>query len=208
LHFGDLRLTRKVRGAMGRKRIASNTGVNPRRMNRMLTDPHRRVFDRTQRTNGGMVVVDLSGSMALSAKELEQMMEASPGCTIVGYSHTSKDLPNAWILARDGRRCENLPTETGGNGVDGPMIKWAVENATSSDPIVWVCDGIVTGIGDSQGDNLEMECATIVRRHKIHMVPNVTHGVAAMRDLAKGRTLPTRYVGPVRTAARTAGWVV
>lgn len=206
LQFEQLRLNRKVRGAVGRKRIAANTGTNPRRMTRMLTDPQRRVFDRTRRTNGGMVIIDLSGSMALSTQELEAMMEASPGCTIVGYSHTYTGNPNAWVLARDGRRCETLPTETGGNGVDGPIVEWAVANAKPKEPIVWVCDGTVTGRGDICGTNLDIECATLVRRNGIHMVRNVDRGIEAMADLAKGRRLPTTYTGRVRRAAARLGW--
>lgn len=207
VRFGHSPLPRKVRGTVGRKRIAANTGINPRRMTRMLTDPQRRVFDRTLRTNGGVVVIDLSGSMSLSPSQLDAMMEASPGCTIVGYSQGDRDEPNAWVLARDGRRCETLPGGGRGNGIDGPIMEWAIENAKRNEPIVWVCDGIVTGKHDHAALNLEIECAGLVRRHGIHMVEDVPAGVRAMADLAKGKKLPTTYTGRVKRAAQRLGIV-
>jgi hypothetical protein len=207
VRFGHSPLPRKVRGTVGRKRIAANTGINPRRMTRMLTDPQRRVFDRTLRTNGGIVVIDLSGSMSLSPSELDAMMEASPGCTIVGYSQGDRGEANAWVLARDGRRCETLPGGGRGNGIDGPIMEWAIDNAKRNEPIVWVCDGIVTGKHDQCAMNLDLECAALVRRHGIHMAYDVPEGVKAMQALAKGKKLPTTYTGNVRTAAKRLGFV-
>ena len=50
-------------GYMGKKRVASISGKSPRRLHRLLTDPERRVFDRTVRGKGGVVVFDGSGWM-------------------------------------------------------------------------------------------------------------------------------------------------
>jgi hypothetical protein len=207
LVFGPTRVSRKVQGNLGRKRIAANTGVNPRRLNRMLTDPQRRVFDRKQRINGGIVVIDMSGSMSLSHREIESLMEASPGCLIVGYSHGPRTEANAWVLARDGRRVENLPDVPGGNGVDGPVIEWAAEQIKRNEPFVWVCDGMVTSHRDQCHTNLDVACATLVRKHKIHMVRNVARGIDALSDLQKGRRLSTQYVGNVWDAAKRLGYV-
>jgi hypothetical protein len=208
VHFGALRLPRKVKGAVGRRRVAANAGVNPRRLNRLLTDPQRRVFDRNIRSNGGMIVIDLSGSMRVTTKELESMMEASPGCTIVGYSYSSVTTANAWVLARDGRRCEDLPRAGAGNGIDGPIIRWAIANAKHNEPIVWICDGMVTGKNDDAALNLDLECAGLVRRHNIHMVRDIDEGVKAVTALAGGKKLPTTYTGPVRRAAVRLGFTV
>jgi hypothetical protein len=209
LTFGTTRVSRKAQGNLGRKRIAANTGVNPRRLNRMLTDPQRRVFDRKQRVNGGIIVIDMSGSMRLERADIERLMEASPGCTIVGYSHNGRteDCENAWVLARDGRRVENLPTAPGGNGVDGPVIEWAAEQVKRSEPFVWVCDGLVTSCEDQVHVNLDVACANLVRKFGVHMVPTVGRAIDALHDLRKGRRLPTKYSGNVWKAANRLGYV-
>lgn len=207
----DIRLTRTVKGSMGRKRVATNMGRNPRRINRMLTDPQRRVFDRTNRGIGGVVVIDQSGSMSLSIEEVEQIMEASPGCTVIGYSHRagSTGIPNIWILAENGRRTENVRKGSGGNGVDVPAVKFAVSKARRGEPVVWVCDGMVTSGHDDQiYDNLEEDAARVVRRHSIHMVPNVKGAVDALRRVNAGEKLPTQFVGRVKQGAQRLGIVV
>jgi hypothetical protein len=180
LFDNEVRLTKTVRGSLGRKRVATNAGRNPRRMNRMLTDPQRRIFDRTTRGTGGVVIIDCSSSMHLSVEDIEKMMEASPGCTIIGYTHRrqSTDIPNIWFLAKDGKRVENVPDRRHGNGIDAPALRFAVEQARRTEQIVWVCDGIVTsGDDDRPYDNLGDECARIVAKRKIHMAYDVPAGV-------------------------------
>lgn len=207
----EVRLTKTVKGSMGRKRVATNMGRNPRRINRMLTDPQRRVFDRTNRGIGGVVVIDQSGSMSLSIEEVETIMEASPGCTIIGYSHKagSTGIPNIWILAENGRRTENVRKGSGGNGVDVPAVKFAASKARRGEPILWVTDGMVTSSHNDQlYDNLEEDAARVVRRHGIHMVPDVKGAVEALRKVAAGEQLPTKYVGRVYNAANRLGIVV
>ena len=200
-------MTKTVRGTLGKTRTATNVGRNPRRINRMLTDPQRRVFDRTRRSTGGVVLIDQSGSMALSTEDVEKMMEASPGCTIIGYSHGRRASSNVWVMARDGRRCETIPDGNGGNGVDGPALKFAVQQARRGEPVVWVCDGMVTSEDDQLFDNLDQECARLVRRHKVHMVRDVDGGVKALTKVKAGKILPTQYVGNVRIAAYRLGLV-
>lgn len=200
-------LDRTLSGRMGRKRIATNTGRNPRRMNRMLTDPQRRVFDRTIRGKGGIVVIDQSGSMHLTDESINLLMESAPGCTIIGYSHSPYADHNAWVIAKDGRRASDIPSGHGGNGVDGPVIRHAISIARRNESIVWVCDGVVTaGSDDMMYDNLTEECARLVRRHGVHMVPTVEAGVLALQSARNGKRLPARYVGPVRTAAEGLGF--
>jgi len=198
----DVPLTRRVDGKLGRKRIAAVSGRNPRRIDRMLIDPERRVFDRKVKGKGGMVLIDQSGSMSLSEDQLWEIITAAPGCTIIGYSHRSGTTgkPNVWILADRGKVCESIPHGRNGNGVDGPALKYAASKRRSSEPFIWVCDGLVTdGASDEYFPNLGKECAELVIKHGVHMVPTVGKGVEALRKAARG-PLPTRAEGLVADA--------
>jgi hypothetical protein len=206
----EIRPTKPVRGTLGKKRSATNMGRNPRRINRMLTDPQRRVFDKVTRGIGGIVIIDQSGSMSLSIEDVESIMVASPGCTIIGYSHRagSVDLPNIWVLAEDGKRSPVVRKGQGGNGVDIPALKFATSKATRGESIVWVCDGCVTsGDDDLIYENLDEEAARFVKRNKIHMVKNVSEALDSLRRLSNGETLETRYVGNVKVRARGLGYL-
>lgn len=198
--LGDLPLTRRVDGKMGRRKVASNTGRNPRRISRMMTDPERRVFDRKVKGKGGIVLIDLSGSMCLEEKDLWAIIEAAPGCTIIGYSHRSgsSSTPNVWVIADRGKVCETLPEGNGGNGVDGPAVRFAASKRRNNEPFIWVCDGMVTdGASDMPFTNLSIECVKLVNRHGIHMVRDVEQSVAALRQASRGRRLETTYTGPL-----------
>jgi hypothetical protein len=199
LLFDDLPLTRRVPGSLGRKRVATNVGRHPRRINRMLTDPQRRVFDKVTRGQGGIVVIDQSGSMRFSQEDLWAIVEAAPGCLVVGYSHRqgSTETPNAWVYADRGKVVDKVRDGNGGNGVDGPVLRWAIGQRRHNEAIVWVCDGCVTdGQGDSVFTNLTIDCARLVKRHGIHMVGTADEAVTALRRAANGR-LPMRAIGAV-----------
>lgn len=204
----SITLDRSVTGRFGRKRIATNMGRNPRHIGRMLTDPQRRVFDRTVRGTGGIIVIDQSGSMALPTEAVEQMMEASPGCTIIGYSHRPgcNTTPNAWVIAKGGRRASELPKGNGGNGVDGPVLRFAASLARKGEQIVWLCDGVVTdGSDDHCYENLSKECVRLVYRHNIHMTDTVTETLEAVKQMGQGKRLRRNYTGPLRSHAARMG---
>lgn len=206
LVLDNIPLTRRVGGHLGRKRIATNMGRNPRRINRMLVDPQRRVFDRTIKGLGGVVVIDQSGSMHLSEKDLWSILEAAPGCTVIGYSHDpgSTGVPNTWVLAEDGKVCDKIRTGNGGNGVDGPALEFAVKKRKRNEPIIWVCDGLVTDASDGWRPNLAEDCAKIVVKEKIHMVNDAEEAVEALVTVKRGGRLPTRAIGRI---AVTSTWV-
>lgn len=196
----NLPLTRNVAGRLGRKRIATNIGVNPRRIDRILTDPDQRIFDRTVKGTGGIVVIDQSGSMRISDKELMSLVESAPGCVIIGYSHRSDStgIPNAWVLANRGKVCSTIPSGNGGNGVDGPVLQFAQKLRKKGEPFIWVCDGYVTVSDDSFAPNPLLKwCANFVRKHEIHMTEDIDQGIEALRKAANGQRLQTKLVGPL-----------
>jgi len=194
----------KVDGKLGRRRVACDSGRNPRRVNRMLTDPDHKVFDRRIKGRGGVILIDQSGSMNLKKQDIWEMIKLAPGCVIIGYSHSpgSVGVPNVWVMANRGSVCSEIPDSNSGNGVDGPAIRFAAKHVRSGEPFIWVCDGIVTdGDNDRQFENLVLECVGLVREHKIHMVKSVPAAVDALKVAASGKRLDVSFVGPLRIAS-------
>jgi hypothetical protein len=146
--WGELRLERMPmprysKGGIGKKRIATNAGRRPRRMQRMMTDPAMRVFDRKVRGSGGMVVIDASGSMSFTTEQIAEIIEHAPGATVLLYSDRGSRGHNAWVVGDKGRMVETVEgIDYGhGNGVDYPAIQWGVKNRKDSrTPLVWVTD--------------------------------------------------------------------
>jgi hypothetical protein len=199
LIVGTYPLTRKAHGGLGRKRVASNMGRNPRRIGNALADPEKRVFDRYKKGNGGIVLIDGSGSMNFSNKDILDITVASPGCTVAVYSSDRNNvLPNLLVLAKDGKMVNELPPRNGGNGVDGEAIRWAIKQRTkSSTPIVWVTDGKVHGLGGANEwggyhDILAMDCVKEVLKNRVLMARNVGDGIELLKQL-KNKKTPTRW---------------
>jgi len=57
---------------------------------RLLTDPQQRAFSHTARRDGGVIVIDQSGSMDVTSQELERLLRSAPQALVVGYSHRRK----------------------------------------------------------------------------------------------------------------------
>lgn len=199
LIVGNLPLTRKAHGGLGRKRVASNMGRNPRRIGNALADPEKRVFDRYKKGNGGIVLIDGSGSMNFTHKDILDITEASAGCTVAVYSADRSNVkPNLLIIAQNGKMVDKLPERNGGNGVDGEAIRWAIkQRKRSSTPIVWITDGKVHGLGNNgqwggYHDILANDCIKEVVKHKVFMANDVKQGVALLNQLKVGKK-PTRW---------------
>ena len=191
-------LTRRAKGNLGRRRVATNIGVAPRRMERLLTDPEKRVFDRTIKGQGGVILIDQSGSMRLDDDDVMALVNEAPGCVVIGYSHrpNSSGEPNVWILADRGKVCNKVRKGNGGNGVDGPALVFANKLRKKGEPLVWVCDGMVTTADDGIApDSLQRQVVSFVRKHSVHMVGTVDEAVKALRKAKSGQRLPTRITG-------------
>jgi hypothetical protein len=199
LIIGTLPLTRKAHGGLGRKRTACNMGRNPRRIGNALADPEKRVFDRYKKGNGGIVLIDGSGSMSFSHKDILDITEASAGCTVAVYSADRNNVkPNLLIIAQNGKMVDKLPERNGGNGVDGEAIRWAIkQRKRASTPIVWITDGHVHGLGNNgqyggYHDILAQDCIKEVLKHKVFMALNVEQGLAVLNQLKVGKK-PTKW---------------
>ena len=186
-------LTRHVPGGLGKRRIASNMGRSPRRIGRMFTDPQKRIFDRKVKGNGGVVLIDYSGSMALSEKDVLDIMEAAPGCTVACYTTNSFDkdgAANCWILGERGRMTSAIPESRGGNGVDHPALVWAVQQKQRSNaPVVWVTDGGVLGPGQGYRAQLAMQCIKTVQKSKVLIRNEVEDAIELLHDLGARKSV-------------------
>ncbi|MDE3082306.1 MAG: hypothetical protein KGJ39_02690 [Acidobacteriota bacterium] len=178
----DLVVRSRVGGA--RVRRPSTTGTVLANPQRLLTDPHRRAFVRRARALGGVVVVDQSGSMDIDAEALGALVRRSPRCVVVGYSHRPGDLgmtANAWVLATAGAVAARIPAGNVGNGVDGPVLSWALSLARRGEPVVWVSDGQVTDSHDHPNGDLAGECAELVSSAGIRLVRDLADAPRALR---------------------------
>lgn len=192
-------------GQIGKKRIATNMGRRPRRIHRLMTDPAKRVFDRTTRGSGGMVIIDASGSMSFTTEQIAQITENAPGCTVAIYSNRGTNATNLWVIADKGRMVESVDyIDYGyGNGVDLPALEWGVRNRSKpKEPMVWVTDGGVTGKHDTFSDQLVMACAKFVMKHNIIVVPHVESAIAELGKLQRGGEARSHYPAHIRTVWR------
>ena len=194
LSFGLTSLTETTSAFLGRRKRPAMTGKYPTRPDRLLTDPERRIFRETVRAKGGIVVFDCSGSMNVSHDVVAHAVKQFAGATVVVYSHSRASLANAWVVARNGRMVsreefDNLPLNQG-NGVDGPVLRWAVRQRKHKEFIMWVSDGQVTGKGDNQTEPMKVECAHLSIRHNIIGVNDCNEALQLLSDLKKGMPLP------------------
>lgn len=194
--WADLRphrlpLNRPAPGGLGKRRSPTMIGRSPRRIDRMLTDPHRRIFDRVTRGNGGVVLIDGSGSMQLTQNDVRRIVEAAPGATVAVYSADNNDHPvNLWVLADRGRMVSEMPRCHTGNGVDLPAIEWAVEQRQrATSPVIWVTDGYVIPLNHSGADYEwnAFECMKVALKHKVVLRPTVDAAVEALTGLQRNK---------------------
>lgn len=131
----------------------------------------RRVFGVKRRTHGASVLFDVSGSMGLSVRDVEEMLKIVPALTVAMYSGR-QDMGRLTLLAYNGRRVKEIPNAgmMGGNVVDGPALVWLAQQPK---PRIWVSDGYVTGVRDDVGGGHVEFCKEVCERGDIVRVPNV-----------------------------------
>lgn len=183
----DSTLDRRTPSSAGnvRRTRATTTGTTLRYPGRLLTDDHRRAFALRRRFHGGVVVIDQSGSMDLDPQALGDLVRSAPNALVVGYSHRPGDrgaTPNAWLLCDRGSIASECPSGNVGNGVDGPVLRWALAQRHENEPVVWVTDGQVTDSHDHPDVALTLECANLVRRYRIRLVRDLVGASKALRS--------------------------
>jgi len=204
--FADLRfdqtltMTERPRGSGVRKSNATVCGTVMRYPGRLLTDDQRRAFAGRRSVHGGVIIIDQSGSMDIDVEEMTALLRQAPDALVVGYSHRPGggcDTANAWVLANRGTVAATCPTGNVGNGVDGPVLKWAVSQRRGREPLVWVTDGQVTDSHDHPCEELTEFCAILVRRHRIRMVKDLADSGKSLRQPRLGERTDWAVFGRV-----------
>jgi hypothetical protein len=191
-HWGELKVERLpmpavTRGNIGKKRVATNMGLRPRRMHRMLTDPQQRIFDKTVRGSGGVVVLDSSGSMAFSHQQLTQILDNCAGATVIMYTDKGQGQTNCYIVADKGRMVNELPDVGYGNGVDFPALEFGLKHRQKqSSPFIWVTDGGVCGPHQGFSNMLALQCIKFCKKHNIVVVPHAEQAIKELNSLKLG----------------------
>ena len=204
LRFDDaVVMSPRPRSSGVRHTRASVSGTVMRYPNRLLSDDQRRAFAQRRSVHGGVVVIDQSGSMDIDDAELAALLRHAPNALVVGYSHrpgAPDTSANAWVLANRGAVALRCPSGNVGNGVDGPVLGWALSQRRGNEPIVWVTDGQVTDSHDHPDERLTDVCAELVRRNRIRLVSELA---GARRALAtNAATKPSTWADFGRVGRR------
>jgi len=199
LKWGKVPLTAVSKGRLGKRRVAMPYGRNPRRIGRLYTDPQRRVFDHERKAKGGIVLIDGSGSMSLTRKNVLDILKVAPGATVAIYSDMDEgkgDIPNIHVIAKDGKCVDeaNMPAFGAGNGVDLPALEWAIdERKTAKTPIVWVTDGGVCVPNGGWDDTLALLCIRTAKKNNVVCVDHVDDAIRQLQALNNGQTVRVNY---------------
>lgn len=144
------------------KRRLSDTGSHITRLTRLASDGF--IFGDKRRVQGGTVVVDTSGSMALATSDIQHLLDVAPAATVAIYAHDGGPFGVLRIIVDKGRMAdEDKFSIGGGNGVDGPALDWL---AKMPEPRFWVSDGYVVGKNGSGLDHLNY-CRIVCKRGRI-----------------------------------------
>lgn len=159
---------------------AVDEGTIPRYMHRWPSD--KRVFARTKRLPGGTLLVDDSGSMGLSAEELDRIIDMLPVATVAVYAgEDGLDGGEIRVVAQDGKRAvaEDLSTPYGGNGIDGPALEWLGEQ---NGPRIWITDGGVSSISHGFEQEAKDDAHRLCVKHKINVARSVEVALKRLKE--------------------------
>lgn len=168
------------------KARATEEGIIPQKFERIASD--QRIYVHKLRVPSVSVLIDASGSMALDADDIREIIDMLPGSTIAsyaGYDHepVEGDPGELWILADNGKiidlsdRSHLRPWHLGGNGVDMPALQWLAEQPG---PRLWISDG------QAICPNIPMrtakeECYAFAHLAGIERVDNMPQALEAVR---------------------------
>jgi hypothetical protein len=126
---------------------------------------------KSKRRGIGAMLVDCSGSMTWSPKDLLQLVKENPHVVVGLYGGFGNTRGELRIVVRNGWMASDrevgLGAGSGANTVDGPALKWL---SMQKGPKVWVSDQGVHGMLNSDTHALRQECTEICRKSRIKIV--------------------------------------
>lgn len=161
MHISHHPLTQRIAGAKGRKNRSTDQGAFFKSPHRLLLD--RAVFGHKVRERTASVLLDASGSMNLSSREIDNLLSKFPAAIIAAYCGTNQQ-GQLHILANNGRRAAKLPRLGNGNLCDGPALDWLAKQST---PRYWVSDAQVTEYNDKHTARAYIQCMAKCQRYGI-----------------------------------------
>ena len=128
-----------------------DSGVVPKNMHRLTTD--RKVFQTRKTVAGGSMMIDCSGSMGMSQRDIEEVVELLPASWIAGYVGYRERNSDGYdgdirIIADNGRTDTYSIGELtvyGNNNIDFEALQLL---ATKPEPRIWVSDQQVIGVNE------------------------------------------------------------
>lgn len=156
---------RRIASINSPKKLPSEMGMYFKNIHRDLTDKLVFNSNRIDSFKIGTLLIDYSGSMNLSIKEIDNILQNSPGSLISIYSgDINSNTGILHIIAKNNRRLQNISKSLGGNIVDYPALKWLIKQKP---PFYWLCDGGVTGKSDHYIKIIAEGCQEIKKKYKI-----------------------------------------
>jgi len=121
--------------------------------------------------------------MSLSPVQIQQILEMAPVAWIGVYGANSQE---GWIkvLAANGKCCapDDMHSPGGCNVVDGPALEVLAKQAR---PRLWICDGVVTGVGDRYAEGNAVACAKICLEHNIRRLGTMSAAIDYLKTLTR-----------------------
>lgn len=177
----------------GKAPTPTDHGLVPKHMDRFCTDKMVFAGRGKRRMNGGAVVIDCSGSMSLTDRDIDRLLVEAPAGIVATYAGQR---PKGFIhvIVRNGKRAiKNLRPKAMGNYCDVEALEWLGKQKDRHR--YWVCDGMVSGsdtkdvskssVAESFGSAVCDRCIELCREHRIERVDSIDALVAAMRRDAR-----------------------
>jgi len=170
------KLTERLKGKFMRKSKtrSSDYGTVPRNIHRMLQDGN--VFSTKRLEYTVSILIDASGSMNFSERQIQQMVEEMPAAVVGVYSGSGSS-GTLRIVAEKGRWTKNVRTPGRNNLIDLPALEWLAEQPG---PRIWVSDGLVIPTGGSN-QKANQQCVDACLKHDINRVENVREAIKVLK---------------------------
>jgi hypothetical protein len=179
------------------KHTLSGCKIDPKKLALVVGPAMPRLFTKTIHRNGGTIVIDASGSMALSENQLLSLLVSAPLATI-GFYNAHNDVEwqgNLWIFAHKGKRAIDLRdvkmhAKRGpsgkyvtdavfgtGNVVDFQVLQWLL---AQSAPRYILTDGKFVGPSYASNDAAKQLLYAAIARKKLTQITSFKEMAAVL----------------------------